>query len=265
MSSVRVASFNLKHDFFLARRNRWQYRKELVQQLIEQVSPVIMGVQELMPDMREDLSQMLRDYSIFGFGRSRRLGDEESAILVHNRQNRVRFDKTFWLSRHPERQGSRALFAMFPRICTVCEVDVASLGQRIRVFNTHFDHTCGPARTLGARTILHYMHQLNQVEKLPTILMGDMNAGPDSAAIRLLRNNLHDYPDIHLQSIYDSLDPSGIFGTYHGFKGRKGKSPIDYIFFTEEFQVENAYIDTTSLDGLYPSDHYPLVADLCLR
>ena len=77
-------------------------------------------------------------------------------------------------------------------------------------------------------------------EKLPTILMGDMNAGPDSAAIRLLRNNLHDYPDIHLQSIYDSLDPSGIFGTYHGFKGRKGKSPIDYIFFTEEFQVENA-------------------------
>lgn len=264
MSSIRVASFNLKHDFFLARHNRWQARRELVRQIIERTGPAIVGVQELVP-AREDLRQMLRDYSAFGLGRGRRSGGEESAILVRNGDNVVRYDKTFWLSRHPEKRGSRAFFAAFPRICTVCEVEVGSLGRRIRIFNTHFDHLCGPARTLGAETILAYMHRLNEQEKLPCVLMGDLNTGPDSPAIQMLSHNLHHYPDIHLNSLYQYLDESEIIGTYHGFKGRRGKRVIDYIFFTDDFQVEKAYIDTTSLGGQYPSDHFPLVAELSLK
>ncbi|MDD6032526.1 MAG: endonuclease/exonuclease/phosphatase family protein [Oscillospiraceae bacterium] len=264
MSCIRVASFNLKHDSVFARRNRWAVRRELVRQVIEQTRPAILGVQELMPAMREDLRSLLADYSAFGFGRSRNLGGEESAILVSS-GNRVCSDSTFWLSRHPNRQGSRAFFAIFPRICTVCEVDLEGIGRRIRVFNTHLDHICGPARTLGARTILQVMHRLNQKEQLPCILMGDMNTGPGSYPIQLLSNNLHQYPDIRLHNLYESLGEDEIFGTYHGFKGRTDRAPIDYIFYSDEFTVERAYIDTTSLEGQYPSDHFPLVAELNLR
>ncbi|MCI8600043.1 MAG: endonuclease/exonuclease/phosphatase family protein [Oscillospiraceae bacterium] len=265
MSSVRIASFNLKHDFFLARHNRWRDRRELVRRIILEAGPAIVGVQELMPAMREDLRRLLREYNVFGFGRSRDLGNEESAILVRSADNVVCYDKTFWLSHHPEKRGSRAFFAVFPRICTVCEVEVGSLGRRIRIFNTHFDHICGPARTLGARVILEYMHRLNQKEPLPMVLMGDLNAAPDSLPVRILSENLHRYPDIRLHNLYDYLDRSRVTGTYHGFSGISRRSPIDYIFFTDDFQVENAYIDTGSVDGRYPSDHFPLVAELSLK
>lgn len=49
------------------------------------------------------------------------------------------------------------------------------------------------------------------------------------------------------------------------FKGRMKGEPIDYIFVTDEFVVEEVYLDTSSSEGRYPSDHYPLVAVLGLK
>lgn len=137
-------------------------------------------------------------------------------------------------------------------------------GRKIRVFNTHFDHVCGMARNLSVRIILEYMHRLNQEEKLPTILMGDLNACPDSRPIRVLSGNLHNYPDIHLTNVWSFVD-SADSGSYHGFKGKLNGRRIDYIFISDEFTVDEAYVDRTNEDGRYPSDHYPLVAVLRLK
>lgn len=136
--------------------------------------------------MKEDLRTRLSGFRIVGQGRTRQLANEHSAILLRADNTTLLYDQTFWLSKHPEKSGSRAYFAMFPRICTVCEVYADALQQKIGVFNTHFDHVCGPARTLGVKIILEYMHRLNQQEKLPTILMGDLNAHPRSKSIRIL-------------------------------------------------------------------------------
>lgn len=264
--AIKVASFNLKHDSFLARKNAWQYRRDLISQLIRQSNAAIIGVQELIPSMRDDIMARLSDYyTIRGFGRNKNLEDEQAAILLKNGDTTICFDKMFWLSKHPEKLGSRAYYAVFPRICTVCEAYVRELDSRIRVFNTHFDHICGMARTLSVQIILQYMHELNQVEKLPTILMGDMNAKPRSKPIRILSENRHDYPDVHLTSIWQNFSQEEICNTYHGFRGRRKGSPIDYIFISDEFALEDAYIDQTSFDGRYPSDHYPLVATLRLK
>lgn len=216
--------------------------------------------------MRRDLGSLLDDYSIYGQGRRKDLGEEQSAILVRNDGMQLQGGRTFWLSKHPERCGSRAYFAVFPRICTVCRVFIQEYGRTIRVFNTHFDHVCGPARTLGVRIILEYMHQLNEQEPLPTILMGDLNAAPGSKPIRILSENLHDYPDIHLSNIYSQLCDRHIGGTFHGFTGKtKLGHPIDYIFVSDHFTVRDSYLDTTSVDGAYPSDHFPLIAVLELK
>lgn len=264
--AIKIASFNLKHDSPFARKNTWFYRRELISELIRQSNAAIIGVQELLPSMREDIMARLSGrYSIRGFGRNKRMGDEQSAILLKNDDVKVSFDKVFWLSKHPEKLGSRAYYAVFPRICTVCEAYVEELGTKVRVFNTHFDHICGMARVLSVRIILQYMHELNQTEKLPTVLMGDLNAKPNSKPIRILAENLHDYDDLRLTSIWENFTQAEIFNTYHGFKGKRKGDPIDYIFFSEEFELEDAYIDQTSFDGRYPSDHYPLVATLRLK
>ena len=102
-------------------------------------------------------------------------------------------------------------------------------------------------------------------EPMPKLLMGDLNASYDSRCVRILRENLHQYP-FRLQDAYEKYD--GVrSNTYHRFAGRvkAGRSPIDYIFASEEFEILSSRISTFSLDGEYPSDHFPLIADLVLK
>ncbi len=263
---IKVASFNIKRDSRFQGTHSWQYRRELVADIIRKSGLAIIGVQELLPTMREDLHTLLQDYSIFGDGRKRNRSNEQSAILLRDHDTRLLGGQTFWLSKHPEQSGSRAYFSMFPRICTVCEVFVQEYGRSIRVFNTHFDHICSPARTLGVRIILEYMHRMNERSPMPCILMGDLNAAPDSKPIRILRENRHTYPDIHLNCAYDLMKNRASINTYHGFTGRiTPRPPIDYIFVSDEFVIKDTYLDTTHTGELYPSDHFPLVAELGLK
>lgn len=107
------------------------------------------------------------------------------------------------------------------------EVTLKDTGRRIRVFNTHFDHICSFARNLGAQIILKYMDAYNQREPLPTILMGDLNARPGSRAVKILKENLHDYSTVHLNDVYSFFDPDAIYNTFHNFSGKQkhGRRP----------------------------------------
>lgn len=265
---IKVVSFNLRRDFGPQRKNRWETRKELAARMISESDAAIIGVQEFLPRMRQDLKEMLEGYSIFGKGRlsgKNPNNDEHSDIIIKNNDVEVASCHTFWLSKHPD-APSRAYFAVYPRICTVAEVKMKKSGRRIRVFNTHFDHVSPLARTFGAKLILEQIHRFNQTDPLPTIVMGDFNASPDSKAVRLMRENLMNYKDVRLQDIYGFLDQL-IGNTYHGFKGKITQKfkPIDYIFVSDDFEVVTASVNTQSYDGAYPSDHYPISAVLRLK
>jgi len=265
---IKVLSFNLRRDFGPQRKNRWETRKALAARMIEESDAAIIGVQEFLPKMRQDLKGLLDGYSIFGKGRlsgGNPNNDEHSDIIIKNEEVEVRNCSTFWLSKKPD-VPSRALFAVYPRICTVAEVKLKKSGRRLRVFNTHFDHVSPIARTFGARMILEQIHQFNQNDPLPTIVMGDFNATPNSKAVKLMRENLSGYQDVRLQDIYGSLNEL-IGNTYHGFKGKVKQKfkPIDYIFVSDDFEIVKASVDTTSYDGAYPSDHYPVSAVLRLK
>lgn len=265
---IKVVSFNLRRDFGPQRKNRWETRKELAARMISESDAAIIGVQEFLPRMRQDLKEMLEGYSIFGKGRlsgKNPNNDEHSDIIIKNNDVEVASCHTFWLSKHPD-VPSRAYFAVYPRICTVAEVKMKKSGRRIRVFNTHFDHVSPLARTFGAKFILEQIHRFNQTDPLPTIVMGDFNASPNSKAVRLMRENLMNYKDVRLQDIYGFLDQL-IGNTYHGFKGKITQKfkPIDYIFVSDDFEVVTASVNTQSYDGAYPSDHYPISAVLRLK
>lgn len=263
---LKVLSFNMKRDGF-GRHNRWMQRREIAADCIQESGATIVGVQEVLPKMRRDIETLLKNYSIVGCGRyegRKSANDEHSDILIDNTNADIDFYKTFWLSKRPEKSGSRGLLAMFPRICTMAEVFVKPLGCRIRVFNTHFDHISGFARTLGVRIILDYMHQFQMKDPLPIILMGDLNAKPDSYPIKILRHNLHFYPNIHLTDVYEAMGEDMHQNSYHHFSGKvkKGKEPIDYIFVSDDFEVVRSEFLTKNNGGQYPSDHFPVMATL---
>lgn len=257
---VRVLTFNLRRDMRHDRRNRWAYRRDLVARMISQSGASIVGVQELLPSMRRDIENMLSGYSVMGWGRCKNLSNEHSDIIVKNEDVQVSYFKTFWLSKNPDKFGSRAYFAIFPRICTVAETYVKELGCKIRVFNTHFDHICGPARRLGVKIILDYVRMLNEREYMPCVIMGDLNARPNNPAVKMLRENRYDCG----VKFIEVLDKNRDVDTHHSFKG-KDRWRIDYIFVSDDFEVVDAFVDQTNENGRYPSDHYPIVATLKLK
>ena len=130
--------------------------------------------------------------------------------------------------------------------------------QVFRVFNTHLDHQLSYTRTFEVRTIISEMQRLQKEATCPLILMGDLNSTLSSPALQLLT-----MPEnrLHLKPVYDS---SAMFNTLHYGKGRlkEDRQPIDYIYVSEEFDVHSTRIITTCFNGLYPSDHYPVICHL---
>ena len=266
---LKVVTFNLKRDGF-GSKNRWSARRELAAKLIEHSGAGIIGVQELLPSMRQDVQKLLTDYSIVGTGRyqgKNTYNDEHADIIVRNDCAEVREHKTFWLSKRPEKAGSRGTLALFPRVCTMAEIYLKPFDRFVRVFNTHLDHVSAFARVLGVRIILEYMSRYNKKAPMPTILMGDMNAKPGSRAMRILRENLHFHSNIHLNDVYLSPGAPRLHNTYHSFKGivREQEQPIDYIFVSDEFEVVKTEVCTDNLNGQYPSDHFFVMASLRLK
>lgn len=268
MDMFTVMTFNLRKDSAMDRSNRWTRRRELVADFIEKSGAAIVGVQELMPSMRLDIASALRGYSVFGEGRCRKYFNEHSDILVNDGEIEVAYTKTFWLSKRPEKLGSRAFLAIFPRICTVCEAKFKDSGRKVRIFNAHFDHISGFARKIAVETILSYMEEFQKKEPLPIILMGDFNVRPGNRVISLLRSCADKYPGLRLEDVYSiaGTEPENACNTYHGFKGKiTGKAHLDYIFCSDDLEPVTAYVDHSTQRGRYLSDHYPIVASLRFR
>lgn len=267
METFKVITLNLRKDSRLDFKNRWQYRRSLVADFIRNSGACIIGVQELLPSMKEDMSQALKDYTLFGDGRSKTRCDEHSDIIVKNADVEVDFSRTIWLSKHPNKLGSRAFLAVFPRICTMCEVTFRDSGRQIRVFNAHFDHISKWARILSVKIIWEYIDKFQAIEPMPTVLMGDFNVTPNNPLIQRIRQNKHTYRRVHLVDAYEFCNANGIpVNTYHGFRGRvEGHRQLDYIFVSEDLQIVNTYVDRTEYGGKYLSDHYPIVATLAFK
>lgn len=264
MNTFKVMTFNLRKDSWFDRKNRWTNRKDIVMDFIKKSNASIVGVQELMPHMKKDIEDSLKGYSLFGQGRCKRFCNEHSDIIVSDEDVTVDFSKTIWLSKSPEKLGSRAFMAIFPRICTICEVTFKKTGKKVRVYNAHFDHISGFARALGVKIIWEYMDKYQTENPMPTILMGDFNVSPKNRIISKLRDNTHQYESIKLKDAYYERNNAKLrYNTYHGFTGRvHGSRQLDYIFVSSDLEVINIKIDRTRKDGKFLSDHYPIVAEL---
>lgn len=257
---MKVMTFNLRADNVMDINNRWQQRKQLVYDVINQYDCDIIGFQEVTNRMDKGLSEQIGGYYKTGEGRTRKLFTEKNPLFIKEKISVVQ-DKTFWLSKTPDKKSSNIWYSLFPRICTgaICEIEG---GKRIRIYNTHLDCLLPHAREYGLKVIMEHIRIEQEEEALPCILMGDFNAKPNSKLIKRFKGEQYSgnrfiavqeiRPDIYKQT------------TMGGFKGREEGRHIDYIFVTEEFKIKKIEIVKYHKQGKYPSDHYPIVAELGL-
>lgn len=256
----KVMSFNIKRDFGIEKKERtWNYRKSKVCKLIEESQCDIIGLQEVLPHMKEDLETNLIDFQLLGKGRYHNIKpeqDEHTNILVKNQPFEVVENHTFWLSRTPNKIASRFYTAAFPRICTLATLRIND--QKIRVLNTHLDHLSPFARNASISLILEIIEELDQHSNLPTILMGDFNTSQNSRVIKKLRTKMQDV------FLHDEVYVTNTFHNYSGKQNPK-RSPIDFIFVSHHFSINSTYIVNEPIDGIYPSDHFPIITSLTLK
>jgi hypothetical protein len=136
--------------------------------------------------------------------------------------------------------------------------DVKHRGQTFRFVNTHPEAFSELVNFLQVRELVAGP----LATSLPVVLVGDLNATPDSDAMGLVFG----------AGFLDAADaPGGDLGDTCCFdadvRGGTLDQRIDYVLYRGRFEVtghERVGLEPDEPDGLYPSDHAGVVADLVL-
>jgi len=117
-------------------------------------------------------------------------------------------------------------------------VTVRVQGRPLRFYNTHLDFRPDPAvRTMQVSQMLAIMGSLEQ----PTLLMGDLNAGPQAHELQPL-----------MQLFLNPTDQKG--QSFATFPDSLPNRQIDFILHTRHLKALRSYVPITNA-----SDHRPLV------
>lgn len=248
---MKLVTYNIRYDCGQDGINNFSCRKSFILETIAREKPDVIGFQEVLPHVALWLKENLKDYYVVGCPRETDLTGEQVCIAFRpDKFNLMKMD-TFWLSPTPYVPGSRyPEQSICPRTCTEVVLQELSGGKIFRMLNTHLDHEGSLARVLGAKQILEAMDNAQFFPDAPIVLVGDMNAEPDSPEMELIASRMENLT-------------KGIGITYHGFMG-PNQCCIDYIFLSGAISGSDVRKWTDSRDGVFLSDHFPVSAELTL-
>ncbi len=255
---IAVLTYNIKYDNVNDTVNNWNDRKVDMVKLLGHYSSDIIGMQEVLHHQLTYLDEQLSDYSYIGVGRDDgKEKGEYSPILFNAKKFKLLQSETFWLSETPN-EISVGWDAAMERICTYGLFEDVATKKQFLVFNTHFDHIGTIAREKSAELIVSKIKEINS-DKLPVVLMGDLNLNPSTKPIQFLRKALTYGQHSTKKPFY------GPSGTFSGFdQNRVLSNRIDYIF-VENFEVlEYIHIDDRMENNKHISDHLPVFAKLLI-
>ncbi len=261
--ALRVMTFNIRYDEPRDGVNAWASRKEKVAGVIRFHKADLVGVQEALLSQLRDLERLLPDFAWSGVGRTDgKEAGEYSAILYRKSRFQLLETKTFWLSETPETPGSMGWDAAYPRIVTWAKFRDRVSKKTFFHFNTHFDHRGDKARTQSASLILKRIGEI--VRREPFVLTGDLNVREDGEAYKTLKagSGVVRLADAKYAS------SNGHFGgdsTFSAFKELQPGNKIDYIFVREGIRVIEHGVLSDQWNGLWASDHLPLLAEIVLE
>lgn len=253
-NAVRIVSFNLRcnDDIYGYVENRGKF----VAAALEDYQPDSFGVQEATTKWLSILDTALgKKYDRVGLGRDNSEKTEYSAVYYRKDKFDLLDSGTIWLSETPEKFASKSFLASMPRICTWATLKNKETGAVYTHVNTHLDFLLEYTRSKQADVLLSKIEELK--ERGPLVCTGDFNADEKTETYEKMTASLNDSRLIAKET------ESG--KTYHNY-GRGDvlhSSAIDFIFVSKGTEVERYKIIKDTVDNMYLSDHYGLMADIC--
>lgn len=269
----KVMTFNIRYGTAKDSLNSWENRKSILIDCLRNYKPDILGTQESLDFQIDFIKAAFPQWKVFGVGRyhdvpqpdrpHESMAGESCKILYDPNKFEVIKEGTYWHSDTPEVSASKTWGNDLPRITTWGILRDKNSDQQFVLMNTHF-HWDEPYVSNTTNLIIRKWREI--ADGRPTILMGDFNLEPTSTTHELfcgrtggdtMRGNFIDC----WQVLGKSEDNAG---TSHRFNGSKSRGRIDWILVTPQFDVKSIAIIYDNANGRYPSDHYPVFAELRL-
>ena len=286
---VRAVSYNVRYKTSDDTGSKsWDSRKVALCNLLKNIDPDVIGFQEVDPPQMTDLKALLPDYEIFG--KHREADNTRRGTPVAYKKSRFELldGGTFWLSTTPNVPGSRALgggcTGTDPETCTWALLRDRDTRGVFCFFSTHLDYRQAECRKRQMAIAVAKVMALFE-RGVPAVLVGDMNCYETEDAVALVAcSSLND------ACLVSQTAPTGPWRTFNSWTYKSsevscvealanysaaersantatfGGKRIDYILTapgieTEKFAIRN---DPQPGKEQYPSDHFPIVADLAM-
>jgi len=253
--------------------NAWNNRSAVNVETIKRYAPDVIGFQELQSGNLDTYEKELPEYvCVLGPEAGNKTPHEFNAIFYDPTRLEVLDSGGFWLSTTPEIHSSSWRTRCI-RSANWAHLRCLDTGLSFLHLNTHLDHVSKSARAEGSKLIFRKLEetQNGQGNDLPVILTGDFNCAPGSLPHRNFTED--GFVDTYLAAGND--DVGGSY-TFHAFRGSRypsrrgsGSGRIDWILLRDQqqrIQTKSQLIvrDCDEESGIYPSDHYPILAEFVL-
>ncbi len=255
--AVSVTSFNIRHGRGQDGEHVWPNRRAIVIDLLREGNASLVGLQEVLDFQLAELAAALPRYRVIGVGRDDgRSAGEFAPLLVDTTRFTVLHEETFWLSDTPTVPGSMHWGNRITRITSWARLADRHTRDTLRVYNLHWDHESQPSRERSAALLLARIAADGSPSDA-VLVTGDFNAGEDNPAFRALVSDAR----VSLRDTWRVLYPEArIAGTFNAFRGDSTGDKIDAVLMGSGWTVEAAAIDRRRVNGLWPSDHFPVTA-----
>ncbi len=268
---IRIISYNTLfnlYDQYLDEANRWPRRLPRIINLLDEMQPDVIGVQELYTSQSIDLLGCIGDvYDFF----ARDCEDGELNGIFYRKDRFELLDSHVWyMTETPDVPSSETL--------TMVKLKDLITGKSVAIFNTHLAFGKIDKRDFQARFINRTIEPF--ASEMSVILTGDLNTFPNRTDLE----NLPFYDGDYIQSILtqgflkDAKDVSilghlGPMSTFsnHGedsqpFKGTGTPGVfLDHIYVSKGISVIIHAVQGGTVHGHYPSDHLPVMVDFVIQ
>lgn len=231
----------------------WESRKHLLADIYRQFGPDILGTQEGRMLQLKELDEAISELILVDQHRSWIDERMYPCLFVNPETINVERSGDIWLSETPAIAGSSSFQSTFPRLCTWAEITFKSSGLQLLIINTHLDHVLSSTREKQIEVLIS---EVRKISSRPMIIMGDFNESP----LTSIKQNLMSAFSLKDPWVEKKLPEET---SHHNFKGAEAISGerIDWILIPENFKCETIRMEKyVSSKGVYPSDHYPLLA-----
>jgi endonuclease/exonuclease/phosphatase family metal-dependent hydrolase len=258
--AVRVLTWNILHgsdEGLPWEQQNWPARKHALAAALRELQPDIFCVQEARPEQVAFLERTLAGYKRVGVGRDDgRDQGEHSAIFFRLERFEYLAGSTFWLQEPADQPAGPGQWVK--RTCTWVRLRERGSGRTLRVFNAHLPGRTaaavrGQTRLSASRIVLDHIKAGDSGDAV--VLVGDFNAGPNAPSRRV-------FAEAGLRESAALAGQPAAPSTYQFYGVPLGS--LDGILVGPGWGVRRYTVVDVKPDGVFPSDHFGVLADLTL-